>query len=246
MSTVQQNQGYLYTFSRQSFYQGEFTSYETNKNSGKNGIILTLIADDHPYLLHGVEADLNKDPKIKIVGTAGSYNEVITRVPELKPDVVLLDLRMPGHESLDLKEFIIQIKASCKCKIIIFSNETGWARIHRCLDLGASAYIEKAISIGRLPEFIRRVYEQDELLIFTAEELPKIQFSRRQQEIMHFIADGRENDEIATTLSIDVKTVQSYVNEIKIKLSEAFSIHPIRPRTLLLLASKLGFGTKVV
>ena len=246
MTPVQQNQGYLYTFSRQSFCADEFTSYESVRNPGKNGIILTLIADDHPYLIHGVEADLNKDPKIKIVGTAGSYNEVITKVSELKPDVILLDLRMPGYEKLDLRKFITQIKGYCKCKIIIFTSETGWARIHRCLDLGASAYVEKAISIGRLPEFITRVHEHNELLIFTAEELPKIQFSKRQQEIMHFIADGKENDEIASILNIDVKTVQSYVNEIKGKLSEAFSIHPIRPRTLLLLASKLGFGTKVV
>ena len=112
--------------------------------------------------------------------------------------------------------------------------------------MGAQAYIEKAISIGRLPEFIRRVHENDEILIFTAEKLPEMQFSPRQKEILHYIADGKENDEIAELINIEVKTVQSYVNEIKAKFAEAFNIHPIRPRVLLLLASKLGFGRAVL
>lgn len=246
METIQKRQGYLYTFSKRSFNQGEEEHNGSLKKNAKKEIILTLIADDHPYLIHGVETDLNKDQKIKIVGTAASYNDVLVRVRGLQPDVVLLDLKMPGSDSYDLKQFITEIKSLAKIKVIIFSNETGWARIHRCLDIGASAYIEKAISLGRLAEFIRRVYEQEELLIFTAEALPKIQFSKRQREILHFIGDGKENDEISNLLDIEVKTVQSYVNEVKEKLSLAFGIHPIRPRTLLLLASKLGFGTKVL
>lgn len=243
METLVQNQGYLYAFSKHSFDKDENKLKEINKTTSKKDIILALIADDHPYLVHGVESDLNKDPRIKIIGTAGSYDEVISKVLELQPNIVLLDLRMPGRDKYDLKDYIAELKSKVACKVIIFSNETGWARIHRCLDIGASAYIEKAISIGRLAEFIHRVYENEELVIFTAEELPKIQFSRRQKEILHFISDGKENDEIAQLLNIEVKTVQSYVNEVKAKLSEAFGIHPIRPRTLLLLASKLGFGS---
>ncbi|OGI20815.1 MAG: hypothetical protein A3B68_09795 [Candidatus Melainabacteria bacterium RIFCSPHIGHO2_02_FULL_34_12] len=218
----------------------------SGRNNLKNEIILTLIADDHPYLIHGVETDLNKDPNIKIVGTAGSYDEVLEKAEELQPNIILLDLRMPGREKHDLEHYIKKLKTSAKCKVIMFSNETGWARIHRCLDMGASAYIEKAISIGRLAEFIRRIYQNNELVIFTAEPLPKIQFSKRQKEILNFMVDGKENDEIGKLLGIEVKTVQSYVNEVKEKFSEAFGILPIRPRTLLLLASKLGFGHKSV
>ncbi len=243
METINKNQGYLYTFSRNSFWQEDIFD-ENNLPGRKEGIIFTLIADDHPYLIHGVESDLNKDPKIKIIGTANSYDDVIQKSAILQPDIILLDLRMPGHDKHDLKYYIEQIKSRSKSKIIVFSNETGWARIHRCLDIGASAFIEKAISIGRLAEFIHRVHEKNEILIFTAEELPGIQFSKRQKEILHFIADGKENDEIANCLEIDVKTVQSYVNEVKAKFAEAFGIHPIRPRTLLLIASKLGFGSK--
>lgn len=246
MEVLVKNQGYLYTFSKSSFNHLLNESCELKPSNKKNGIILTLIADDHPYLIHGVESDLNKDPKIKIVGTALSFDEALIKTKELSPDVILLDLRMPGHDKYPLHLYINKLKLVSNCKVIIFSNETGWARIHRCLDIGASAYIEKAISIGRLREFIHRVYKDEEILIYTAEELPKIQFSKRQQEILHFIADGKENDEISGLLNIEVKTVQSYVNEIKIKLSEAFAIHPIRPRTLLILASKLGFGSKVI
>ncbi len=242
MESLLQKQGYLYILPKDSF--GKIKPSE--RSSVNNELITILIADDHPYLIHGVETDLNKDSKIKIVGAAISYDEVLLRTKELQPAIILLDLRMPGRDKYDLKNFISNLKAISMCKVIIFSNETGWARIHRCLEFGATAYIEKAISIGRLTEFIHKVQKNDELLIYTAEELPKIAFSKRQKEILHFVADGIENDEISNLLGIDVKTVQTYVLEVKEKLSEAFNIHPIKPRTLLLLASKLGFGNKVV
>ncbi len=246
MNTTAKTQGYLYTFSKRSFGHGEIKLNDPVQDDAKKGIILTLIADDHPYLLHGVESDLNKDPKIKIVGTAGSYDELLERAALLQPNVVLMDLRMPGYEKYEFKNYIAKLKKAGNCKVIIFSNETGWARIYRCLDMGVQAYIEKAISIGRLPEFIHRIYENQELLIFTAERLPEISFSPRQSDILHYIADGKENDQIASALNLGVKTVQSYINEIKAKLAEAFNIHPIRSRVLLLLASKLGFGRTVL
>ena len=244
METIIRNQGYLYTFSKDNFKRGRSTPSET-KNSQKKEVIPILIADDHPYLIHGVRTDLDKDPGIKIAGTASSYDELLEKASELQPDIVLLDLRMPGRDKHDLKHYMAGLKAVGNCKVIIFSNETGWARIHKCLEIGAQAYIEKAISIGRLNELIHRVYENEEILIYTAEELPKVEFSKRQKEVLHYIADGKENDEIGLLLNIDVKTVQSYINEIKSKLANAFNIHPIKPRTLMLLASKLGFGARV-
>ncbi len=246
MVSSTQSQGYLYTFSRSSFGEGEVRLNEPLQSRANNGIILTLIADDHPYLIQGVESDLNKDPKIKIIGIAGSYEELIEKAMFLQPNVILMDLRMPGYEKYELKQYINKLKNAGNSKVMIFSNETGWARIHRCLDMGVQAYIEKAVSIGRLPEFIRRVYDEEERIIFTAEKLPQIQFSPRQKEILHYIADGKENDQIAALINIEVKTVQSYVNEIKSKFAQAFDIHPVRPRVLLLLASKLGFGRAVL
>lgn len=245
METIIQNPGYLYSFPKRGFRNHANESKHTSLNKHKKEMILVLIADDHPYLIHGVESDLNKDPKIKIVGACNSYTELREKVKQLQVDIILLDLRMPDRDEIDLKEYITEIKHISNSKVIIFTNESGWARIHKCLDIGASSYIEKAISIGKLAELIRKVHENDEIVIFTAEQIPQIQFSPRQKEILHYIADGKENDQISEILDIEVKTVQSYVNEVKEKLSEAFSIHPIRPRTLLLLASKLGFGNKV-
>lgn len=242
MQSTLKKQGYLYLFSKDSFRKA---NPKENYNI-KNELITTLIADDHPYLIHGVESDLNKDSKIKIVGTANSYDEVILKTRGLQPCIVLLDLRMPERDKYDLELYINNLKSLSRCKVIIFSNETGWARIHRCLEFGAAGYIEKAISIGRLAEFIHRVHEHDELLIFTAEELPKINFSKRQKEILNFIADGIENDDIGKILGIDVKTVQTYVIDVRGRFSEAFNIHPVKPRTLMLLASKLGFGNKTL
>ena len=101
MDSITQSQGYLYTFSKSSsFGQGEIALLP---NNSKKGIILTLVADDHPYLICGVESDLNKDPKIKIVGTAGSYDELLEKAALLQPNVILMDLRMPGYEKYELK-----------------------------------------------------------------------------------------------------------------------------------------------
>jgi len=107
---------------------------------------------------------------------------------------------MPGREKYDLKYLITDLKTAGNSKIIIFSNETGWARMHRCLEIGAQAFIEKALALGRLSEFIHKVFENEDLFIFTSEELPKIQFSERQAEILHCISDGKENNEIALYL----------------------------------------------
>lgn len=244
MSQPVQTQGYLYTFSQNCFLTKEDRILQTGRKNSKNGLILILIADDHPYLIHGVEADLNKDPKLKIVGSCGSYDELLKYAPTLSPDIILMDLKMPGYDNYDLHSIISELKKKNDSKIVIFSNETGWARIHRCLEIGANAYIEKAISLGRLSELIHKICSEDELVVYTSEKLPEIQFSPRQSSILHFIADGKENDQIAAILSIDIKTVQSYVNEIKAKFAEAFNMHPIRPRALLLIASKLGFGSK--
>ena len=246
METLFQNQGYLYSFSSNSFKKfADKKNNNENKLKARSGLIRVLIADDHPYLIHGVENDLNKDTEIKIIGNATNYDELIGKAAELQPDVVLLDLRMPGKDKHDLKHYITGLKAVGNCKVIVFSNETGWARMHRCLEIGAQAYIEKAIALGKLSELIHQVYENDDLYIYTAEELPQVKFSDRQLEVLHSIADGKENHEIAFELKLELKTVQSYVTEIKTKFSQAFSIHPLKPRTFLLLTHKLGFGHKV-
>ena len=105
MEATLQNPGYLYTFSKGSFGKKE-SRIQNLLNNKKEGIILTLIADDHPYLIHGVENDLNKDPKIKIVCTVNSYDELTEKTKELQPDIILLDLKMPGREKHDLKDLI--------------------------------------------------------------------------------------------------------------------------------------------
>ena len=237
------NDGYLYTFLQDAF---EYSlRYPVQMQGLKNQIILTIIADDHPYLINGIETDLNKDPKIKIVSTATSYDALLEQVKEHKPQIVLLDLKMPGCEKYNFKDFISKLKAYSDCKIIIFTSETGWVRIHRCLEIGASAYIEKAISLGKLKDLIHKIYSSSELMVYTAEELPQITVSKRQGEILHYMVDGKENNEIAILLDIDIKTVQSYINEIKFKFKESLGIYSLKPRTLLLLASKLGFGSKL-
>lgn len=244
METIIKKEEYLYVFSRNLFEENKIRHESIKQKNIKKEPILTLIADDHPYLIYGVERDFNKHSKIKIVGTVSSYYELLEKAKELKPDIILLDLKMPGRDEKPLEEYIKELKANTKSKIVIFTNETGWAKIHRCLEIGASAYIEKAISIGDLSELIPKIYESNELIVYTTEDLPEVILSERQIEVLHCIAEGKENTEIASMFKIDIKTVQSYIHEVKTKFSRAFGIHPITPRRLMLLASKLGFGVQ--
>lgn len=237
MKTSAKSSRHITMFGKNAFRQRVCTSKKKNA-------LRVLIADDHPHLIAGLKEDLKRDKEIKIVGYAGSYNELLLKVDFLQPNVVLLDLKMPGYESHDLKEFITKLKAINHCKVIIFSNETGWARIQRCLEFGACGYIEKAISLGKLAEFIHKVYKDEELIVCTADELPRIDFSYRQKQILHYMADGIENDGIANLLGIGIKSVQSYVDVLRSKIEESFGIKPIRPRMLMFLASRLGFGSK--
>ena len=242
MEALQKDQGYLYFFSNKSFRgcQNSYPKTETKKN-----IITVLIADDHPYLIKGVETDLNNDPRIKFFGGLGSYDELLERAKALQPDIILLDLKMPGNDKYDFKDYLTGIKSISNSKIIIFTNETGWPKVYKCLEHGASAYIEKAIAVGKLSDLIIQVYESNDLLIFTAEQKPDIRLGRKKKEILNYVIDGKENDEIAQILNLEIKTVQSYVSEIRSQFSRMFGIYPLSPRAFLFLASRLGYGHKV-
>lgn len=246
MKTKTQSQGYLYTFSKTSFSKGKWCKKGITEGFDRpKRIITVLIADDHPYLIHGVETDLNKDRKIKIFGHASTYDEVLEKAAAFQPAVILLDLRMPGRDKHNFKYYMKALKGLGNSKIIIFSNETGWPRIYKCFEYGASGYIEKGLLAGNLAELIHRIIEGDELLVYTSEILPEVRLFGHKKEILHYIADGKENDEIAILMKLNVKTIQSYIGDIKTMLSRAFGMYPIGSRSLLLMANKLGYGHKV-
>ena len=247
MDALLERQGYLYSFSKTDFkrYREKSMGCQTEISQAKK-IITVLIADDHPYLIKGVETDLSNNPRIKYFGSVGTYSDLLEKARALQPDIILLDLKMPGNDIYDFKHYLTGLKSISNNKIIIFTNETGWPRVYKCFEYGASAYIEKAISVGKLPELIIDVYENDDdLLIFTAEQKPDIHLGKKKKEILSHVIDGRENDEIAKILDLELKTVQSYVSLIRTQFSKAFGIHPLSPRAFLFLASKLGYGHKV-
>ena len=228
------NEGCIVTFGKYAFKHKVRRSY-------KNTIRL-LIADDHPHLISGLEKDLSADAQIRIIGTASSYDKLLETAERLQPNIVLLDLKMPGMEKYNLRNYIARLRAINHCKVVIFTNETGWARIYKCLEFGAIGYIEKAISFGKLALFIHKIHEDEEIIIYTQDKLPEMNFSDRQKEILHYLASGKENDEIAFFLGLGIKSVQSYIDIIRNKISDGIGIHPIRPRMLMFLASKFGFG----
>ena len=125
MDALLERQGYLYSFSKTDFkrYREKSMGCQTEISQAKK-IITVLIADDHPYLIKGVETDLNNNPRIKYFGSVGTYSDLLEKARALQPDIILLDLKMPGNDIYDFKHYLTGLKSISNNKIIIFTNET--------------------------------------------------------------------------------------------------------------------------
>src|SRR5690242_11664382 len=114
-----------------------------------------LVADDHPLILQGLRRTLEACEDIDVVGEARSGDEVVPLVERRRPDVVLLDMRMPGLES---SECIRRIAGSWpEVKTIVLSASEERATIQSAIDAGASAYVLKSVSALDIPALVRQV-----------------------------------------------------------------------------------------
>ncbi|HLJ03584.1 MAG TPA: response regulator transcription factor [Solirubrobacteraceae bacterium] len=113
-----------------------------------------LIADDHPLLLAGIRRTLEGDPGVEIVGEARSGPEVLAQIPRRLPDVVLLDLRMPGVVGADCVAQIAHGWPGVKC--VVLSAESSEAVVEEALSAGASAYVVKSVTPIDLASVVRQ------------------------------------------------------------------------------------------
>jgi DNA-binding NarL/FixJ family response regulator len=196
--------------------------------------IRLLVVDDHPVVLDGVTLLLRADPDIVVVGSARTGREAITTARELKPDVVLLDLRLPDTLAINVIGELRQ--AVPAAKIVIFTAHQEHAGIRAAMETGIDGCLLKDASRTDLVDALHRVMAGQRVYDGrlsnrptpqVLDRLSKIGLSRREYEVLRLVAMGQTGPEIAAALSLTRNTVRTYLQGAVQKLGARNRIEAI-------------------
>jgi two-component system NarL family response regulator len=180
-----------------------------------------LLVDDHALLRTGVANIINQEPDLHVVGEAGNGIEAIEAYQRHRPDVTLLDLRMPVMEGVDAIHRIRELDP--RARIIILTTYDTDEEITRALKAGAKAYVLKDISADDLITCIHDVlagktYLAPAAAAKLAEGVTRVQLTPRELSTLQLMADGKANKEIAAALGISDRTVKTHLGHLFEKL----------------------------
>ncbi len=183
--------------------------------------IRLLIVDDHPVVRDGLAAILSCQREMEVVGSVGDGQSAVNQFKKLKPDVTLMDLRMPQMEGLDAIRLIRQIDR--KARILVLTTYADDEDIFRAIRAGALGYLLKDSPREVLVEGIRKVFEHKtvippEIAAKLVAHATRPSLSDRERDVLELMADGKTNKEIARTLNISEVTVKTHVNHLLNKL----------------------------
>jgi NarL family two-component system response regulator LiaR len=188
--------------------------------------IKVMIVDDHPVVRNGLKAMLLALDDMDLAGEAGSGRETLARCRESLPDVILMDMVMPGMDGVETTRAVLDQYP--EVKIIILTSFPEEDLVQKAMAAGASGYLFKDTAIDTLPGAIRAVYagqstlapEATQALIQAKMAPPKLghDLSTREREVLALVVDGLSNDEIADRLVISPNTVKNHVRACMSKL----------------------------
>lgn len=192
--------------------------------------IRILVADDHPVVRDGLVAILSTQQDLQVVAEAGSGQEVLTRVGQTRPDVILLDLEMPEMDGVATLRRLRE--EDPEARVIIFTAFDSDERILAAVQAGAQGYLLKGAPREEVFNAIRVVYEGGSLLqpVVASKLLKQMTqgqataahefeaLTPREQEVLQLLAQGLQNKEIAGELVISERTVKFHVSSILGKL----------------------------
>jgi len=198
--------------------------------------IRVILADDHTLVRAGIRALLEKLPEVKVVGEAGDGREVLNLVKAQRPDVVLMDIAMPGLNGLEAAERMSRDFPDVR--VIMLSMHNNEEYVLRSIKAGASGYLLKKAATAELETALHRVVDGE---IYLSQEIsmqlhrqfplqgiadrkgPFEQLTGRQREILQLIAEGRNTKQIGETLKVSPKTVEYH----RMKLMNCLNVHDI-------------------
>jgi DNA-binding NarL/FixJ family response regulator len=194
--------------------------------------IRVLVIDDHTLIRAGISALLERMEHIEVVGEAGDGSEAMRLIEKLTPDVILLDLQMPGLSGFEVLE---QTAARFpKVRIIVLSVHDAEDYAQRSLRAGAAGYLPKSAASTELARAIDQVVRGEQYLPTTLArtpptepgsrpESPQLELTPRQREVLTLIAEGYSTKNIARALGISVKTVETH----RAQLMDRLDIHDV-------------------
>jgi len=196
----------------------------------RNGPIRVLIADDHPVVRQGLRTFLESRDGIEVVGEAADGEQAVEATLAHRPDVVLMDLEMPGLDGIGAIRRLGTLGTAAK--VIVLTGFGNDERVFPALAAGAAGYLLKDVDPAELEAAIRNVHRGDAGLhpriaarLLRELSQPAKQgngpLTPREQEVLALLAEGRSNREIARALGVSEKTVKTHVSNILAKLGLA-------------------------
>jgi len=183
--------------------------------------IRVLSVDDHPLMREGIARILNDEPDVALVAQAACGAEAMRQFRQHRPDVTLLDLRLPDMRGIDV---LIAIRAEfCDAKVLVLTTATGDVEIQRALKAGARGYILKSMPPPEMTEAIRQVYHgkryvPPEVAAQIAEHMGEPELTSRELEVLRHLAGGNRNRDIGDLLFVSEETIKAHVKNIMEKL----------------------------
>ncbi|MFB4316293.1 response regulator [Actinomadura sp. 21ATH] len=190
-------------------------------------MIRVLIADDHPVVRQGLRTFLGVQDDIEVVGEADDGLSAVSLAESLKPDIVLMDLKMPGADGLAA---LTELRArGVAARVLVLTSVTERGHVLPAVQAGAAGYLYKDVDPRALVQAIRAVHDGHVLFAPDAAEAMvrtdaaddrggQAALTEREREVLVQIARGRSNREIARALSVSEKTVKTHVSNLLMKL----------------------------
>lgn len=191
-----------------------------------------LIADDHEMIRLGLRSILESDARIRVVGEAASPKDAVYQAALLRPDVVLLDVRMPGGSGIEACREILG--RNLGSKVIMLTSFADEDAVYESIMAGASGYLLKEINKAALidaviavaegrslldPEVTRKVLERIRKMAASSDEVVRAALSEQEKRVLKLAAQGKTNKQIAADLFLSDKTVKHHISNILSKLN---------------------------
>jgi DNA-binding NarL/FixJ family response regulator len=177
--------------------------------------------DDHPLMREGIAAIIRNEPDMLLVAEASNGREAVQGFRDHRPDITLMDLRLPDINGIDA---MVAIRTEfTDARIIMLTTFEGDVEIRRALQAGAAGYMLKTMPRKQLVEMVRRVHAgkkhiPPEIAAHLAEHMSDESLSKREVDVLQKIAGGNRNGDIAALLFISEETVKGHVKHIMEKL----------------------------